>query len=71
MDNLFDNISQKIIQIPRDNLVFFSLISLVIALIINDVSQYIQDNGSYKVKWEYSSGCCGIFIDGVDLLEVK
>ncbi|MGK7886017.1 MAG: hypothetical protein AB4057_15520 [Crocosphaera sp.] len=36
-----------------------------------DVSQYIEENGSYKVKWEYSSGCCGIFIDGVDLLEVN
>lgn len=36
-----------------------------------DVSSHIQGNGNYKIKWEYSSGCCGIFIDGVDLMVIN
>ncbi len=36
-----------------------------------NVSSHIQGNGNYQIKWEYSSGCCGIFIDGLDLQVVK
>ena len=32
-----------------------------------DVTQYIKRDGKYTISWDYLSGCCGIFIGGMEL----
>ena len=33
-----------------------------------DVTPFITENGNYAVIWDWQSGCCGIFIGGMELI---